>query len=111
MTTRFFARQRTIEGASDRLGKDLRSAVDDANYLLKDMANTTAEEFASAATRISEKVAEARDRFDDARLAVSKKARVAAEATQEYVLDNPWKVIGVAAAVGLIIGVFASNRR
>jgi ElaB/YqjD/DUF883 family membrane-anchored ribosome-binding protein len=42
-------------------------------------------------------------------LAVEKaKARVAA--TDEYVHANPWQMIGVAAAVGALIGMLISRR-
>jgi ElaB/YqjD/DUF883 family membrane-anchored ribosome-binding protein len=38
------------------------------------------------------------------------RAEHASEATDEYVRENPWAAIGVAAAVGIIIGFVASRR-
>jgi len=32
------------------------------------------------------------------------------EATDEYVRENPWAVIGIAAAVGIVIGFIAGRR-
>jgi ElaB/YqjD/DUF883 family membrane-anchored ribosome-binding protein len=35
---------------------------------------------------------------------------VAARATDEYVHDNPWQAIGVAAAVGFLLGLVVARR-
>lgn len=79
------------------------------NTKLKEMANFTAEEFAAALTEIEGRLGEARSRLGQARSVVTQKAKGAADATQEYVSDNPWKVLGVV-AVGLIIGILLSRR-
>lgn len=39
-----------------------------------------------------------------------KKAREAADATDEYVHDNPWQSVGVAAAVSFLLGLLVSRR-
>ena len=33
-----------------------------------------------------------------------------ADATEEYVRDNPWRSVGVAAGVGLLLGLLISRR-
>jgi ElaB/YqjD/DUF883 family membrane-anchored ribosome-binding protein len=38
------------------------------------------------------------------------KTRAAAEATEEYVRDNPWKALAIAAAAGLVLGILAARR-
>jgi ElaB/YqjD/DUF883 family membrane-anchored ribosome-binding protein len=43
----------------------------------------------------------------DATKRISKRAAVA---TDEYVHENPWTAIGVAAAVGLLVGVLLGQR-
>jgi ElaB/YqjD/DUF883 family membrane-anchored ribosome-binding protein len=47
----------------------------------------------------------------DASMAVSDRARYAADATDVYVRDNPWKMLGVAAAAGVVIGGILLRRR
>jgi len=37
-------------------------------------------------------------------------AREMADATEEYVRDNPWQSVGVAAGVGLLIGLLIARR-
>ena len=42
--------------------------------------------------------------------AVVDKTKYAAKTTDDYVHDNPWTALGIAAGVGLLIG-FLANRR
>ena len=110
MNTELITRHGNVEGTKDKLVKELRTVVDDADYLLQEVANSTAEEFAAARTKIGAKLTEARSRLDEARIAVTDKARHTADVTHEYMMDNPWKVVGFAAVIGLIIGVLARRR-
>ena len=110
MNTELNASHGTVEGKQEKLVKELKGVVPDADDLLKKVANSTAEEFAAALTKIEGKLGEARSRLDDARLAVMEKAKGAADATHVYVRENPWKALGVAAAAGLIIGFLLSRR-
>jgi len=110
MTTELIARHGTLEGTTDKLVQDMKVVVDDSDHVLKDMANSTAAGLAAARANLGTRLTEARYRLDDARTAVTEKAKVAVHTTQEYVLDNPWKVLGIAAAIGLLIGVVISRR-
>lgn len=105
MNTELNASHGTVEGKKEKLVEDLKGVVGDADDL------TTAAELAAARTTIEGKLGEAKSRLDDARIAITEKARGAADTTQEYVRENPWKVLGVATAVGIIIGFLLSNRR
>ncbi|MCK9984214.1 MAG: hypothetical protein AzoDbin1_00686 [Azoarcus sp.] len=100
----------SVEEMKDKLVRDLKSVGADADGLLKEVANSTAEEFAAVRTKIEGKLGEAKSRLDSSRLAVTEKARRSADATHEYVVENPWKVLGIAAAAGIIIGILMSRR-
>ena len=101
---------RTVEGMQDALVMDLKGIVVEADKLLNEVACATAEDFAAARSKIAEKLGDARSKLDHARTAVTKKAICAADATQEYVRDNPWQVLGVAAATGVIVGFLLTRR-
>jgi ElaB/YqjD/DUF883 family membrane-anchored ribosome-binding protein len=109
MNTELTASHSNVEGKKDRLVKDLKGVVVDADDLLKEVANYTAEEFSAARTKIEGKLGEVRCRIADARIAVTEKARGAANTTQEYARENPWKVLGVVAAAGLAISFLLSR--
>jgi ElaB/YqjD/DUF883 family membrane-anchored ribosome-binding protein len=106
MTTKLTA----IEEKEEQLLRDIRGAVADGDDLLKQVANSSAEQFAAARTKIDAKLSEARSRLDGARIAVTETAKDAADATYEYVRENPWKLLGVAIAAGLVIGLFLRRR-
>ncbi|MDP3539488.1 MAG: DUF883 family protein [Azonexus sp.] len=110
MTTEMMTNHGTLESSKQALVKDLRAVVGDADALLNNVANSTADEFAQARTRLEARLSQAKTRLFDASLAVSDKARCAVDATDEFVHDNPWKVLGVAAAAGMIIGAILSRR-
>jgi len=110
MNTELIASHGTVEGKKEALVNDLKNVVGDADALLKEVASATAEGYAAARTKVEGRLIEAKSRLDDARLAVAKKTRDAAVVTNAYVRENPWRVLGVAAATGIVIG-FLLNRR
>jgi ElaB/YqjD/DUF883 family membrane-anchored ribosome-binding protein len=102
----------TVEGRKEKLVTDLRGVIANAETLLNELATSTAEEFDAVRTKIEGTLSGTKSRLADAGSAVADKARVAADATQEYVTENPWRVLGVAAVAGLLIGLLMSlNRR
>ena len=99
-----------FEGTREALVKDLRGVVGDADELLKEVTQSTTEQLAAARTRIEAKLSEARSGLHAARIAVTEKARYAADATDEFARDNPWKLFAVAAAAGIVIGFLLARR-
>lgn len=110
MNTEVKANHGTVEGMTDKLVQDLKTVVGDGNDLMKGLAHSTVQEFAATRTKISGKLDEARSRLDGARTAVAERASGAADATHDYVVGNPWKVLAVVMAAGLLIGAFFSRR-
>lgn len=100
----------TVEGMKDKFVRDVKTVVADADNLLKQGAGSTVEELAAVRTKLEARLVEARGRLDDARIAVTEKVRGAAVATDGFVREHPWQVLGVAAAAGVIIGFFLSRR-
>jgi ElaB/YqjD/DUF883 family membrane-anchored ribosome-binding protein len=105
MNTELSASLGSVEGKRRELVKDLKAIVGDADGLLREMANATVDGFASTRTKVEGRLGEAKARLDTARLAVAERAKVAADTTHEYVRDNPWKLLGVSAVAGLLIGL------
>lgn len=110
MVTKLTEHHGTVEDMKDKLVRDLKSVGADVDDLLKEVANSTTEEFAAVRTRIEGRLDEVKSRLDHSRLAVSERARHTVDATQEYVVENPWRVLGLAAVAGLIIGILVSRR-
>jgi ElaB/YqjD/DUF883 family membrane-anchored ribosome-binding protein len=110
MTTAITASHGHAAGKSERLVKDLKSVVVDADDLLKELAGSTAEGFSAARTKVEGRLSEARASLSEARIAVAERAKGIAVAGTDYAKENPWKVLGGAAAAGLIIGFLLRRR-
>lgn len=100
----------SVNTSKDKLVEDLRMVVADAEELLKATASQTGERIAAARARAGESLQVAKARLDEAQAAVVERTKVAARATDDYVHDNPWQAIGIAATVGLILGALISRR-
>lgn len=99
------------EVSKEKLMQDLRVVVADAEELLRATAGQAGEKVSSARERIQESLSHAKGRLIAAEEAVVAKTRQAAKATDEYVHENPWKSVGIAAGAGLIIGMLISRSR
>ncbi|MBS0544701.1 MAG: DUF883 family protein [Proteobacteria bacterium] len=104
MVTELNVKQGAVADVQGTLVRDLKRLVGDAEDLLREVANTGVDEIALARSRIDGRVAEAKARLGDARIAVAERARGAADATNEYVRENPWRVLAIAAVAGLVVG-------
>ena len=100
----------SVQRTKEALLADLKRVVDDADALVKEMSDATAEEFSSTRSRFEAKLDEARSRIDDARILVTRKVCGAADATSAYLHENPGTVIGVATTVGLITAFLMMRR-
>jgi len=98
------------ESRKDSLVKDVKGVVVDAEALITDMAQSTAEGYAAARSTVQEAAGEVRSRYDDARRRALHQARCATEATQTYMRDKPWHVLAGAAVLGFLAGVFINRR-
>ncbi|HRP95748.1 MAG TPA: DUF883 family protein [Rhodocyclaceae bacterium] len=90
--------------------RDLKELVADSESLLKEVVSASSDDFAAVRTRVDERLGEAGARLDKARVAAGRRMGEAADMTQEYVVHNPWKVLGAAALAGLVIGSMLRGR-
>lgn len=97
--------------SKEKLVQDLRVVVNDAEELLKATAGQAGEKVAAARERIQENLVAAKERLVAAERVVVEKTKQAAKATDEYVHENPWKAVGIAAGAGLIVGMLIARGR
>jgi ElaB/YqjD/DUF883 family membrane-anchored ribosome-binding protein len=98
------------DASKQKLVADLKVVVADAEELLRATASQAGEKVSVARERIQASLATAKVKLADAERVVLERTKDAAKATDEYVRDNPWQAVGVAAAVGLVLGVLISRR-
>ncbi|MGZ8262287.1 MAG: DUF883 family protein [Methylotenera sp.] len=94
----------------EQLISDFKVVVADAEALLKATANQGGEAFATLRTKAEESLAVAKAKMADAQDTLVEKSRAAARVTDDYVHDNPWQAIGVAAGIGLVVGLLIGRR-
>ena len=95
----------------DKLLTDLKVVAADAETLIKDAADSSADGFAAARTKVESKLSETKATLSRARTAVGKSAKHATDATCTYMMQNPWSTVGVLAAAGLIAGILIGRRK
>lgn len=94
----------------DKLVSDLKIVVADAEELLRATAGAAGDKVGELRERIGLRLRDAKERLADAEAAIIDKTRAAARATDDFVHDEPWKAVGVAAALGLALGVLIGRR-
>ena len=92
------------------LMEDLRAVVAGAEELLKATADQTGERIAAARGKAEESLKAAKVRLDEQEAAVRAKTKAVAKCTEDYVRDNPWKAIGIAAAAGFVLRILVTRR-
>ena len=104
---------KSVQGdiSKEKLIQDLQLVVTDAEELLRATAGQAGEKVSAARERIQDSLEAARARLVVAQEAALEKTREAARATDEYVNDNPWRAVGIAAGVGLVVGLLISRGR
>ena len=96
--------------ATQQLFTNLKVLAADAEELVKATATQTGERIAAARGRIQQSVADLRPRLVEAQTVITENAKAAASATDNAVRENPWAAIGVAAAIGLALGLLIGRR-
>ncbi len=64
-----------------------------------------------ARTKAEESIQAVRARLGEARDGVFRKSRELFETGDEYVHENPWRVVGIAAGAGLLVGLLCGMKR
>lgn len=91
--------------SADQLISDLQAVVRDAENLLKATASHAGEKVDAARTRAEETVRKARERMSEVEREALAKARELAGDADSYVRKNPWQAVGIAAGIGLVLGL------
>jgi ElaB/YqjD/DUF883 family membrane-anchored ribosome-binding protein len=94
----------------EKLMTDLRTVITDAEEVLKVTADQATAGAAELRVRMQERLQQAKHRLHDMQEHAVARAKAAGHAADDYVHDHPWKAIGAAAGIGLIIGLLIGRR-
>ena len=88
----------------------MKVVVSDAEEILRETKGVAGEKIAELRERIAVRLRDAKMRIADADEILRDRTKAAARATDDYVNDNPWRAVGIAAGVGLLLGVIIARR-
>jgi ElaB/YqjD/DUF883 family membrane-anchored ribosome-binding protein len=102
--------QQSEVNEQQQLVSDMKSVIADAEDMLQATADQAGDKIANMRARIQERLKGAKLRLAEAEAALVAKTRAAARATDTYVHESPWTAIGIAASVGLLVGLIIGRR-
>lgn len=94
----------------DQLVADAKVVLDDVESLLRQAAAASGQQAQELRERASDTLRSAREKLQDAQIAVAANARAAAHATDDWVHEHPWSAVGIGAGVGFLLGLLVSRR-
>jgi ElaB/YqjD/DUF883 family membrane-anchored ribosome-binding protein len=92
------------------VGRDVQNVVNEAQELLKTVQTEGANRLDEVKTKMHAQYDVARAKLGDLQSTVQEGAKAAVDTTDAYVRSNPWTAVGIAAAVGAVIGFLAHRR-
>jgi ElaB/YqjD/DUF883 family membrane-anchored ribosome-binding protein len=86
---------------------DFLDNVDDLTKAIKDVDSP---EIARVRAKVKMALAAAKSALSDGAAQVRGQARQVTKTTDSYVRDNPWQVVGIAAVIGIALGIMMTRR-
>lgn len=99
-----------VTKAKNQVASEYNTLVSSAEELLKSTATYSGETLNAARAKFQDTLDQFKGRISDAQSAATEKFTQAAKATDTYVHDNPWKIVGIAAVVGVILGILMNRK-
>jgi ElaB/YqjD/DUF883 family membrane-anchored ribosome-binding protein len=96
MKTELETNTQALSDRGEKLSKDIVAAAGEAGSLLKNLGE--------------QKLASAKGALSDANVAVTRRAKAFAGDTDDFVRAYPWKAIGAATGVGIVLGLLLARR-
>ena len=94
----------------DKLIADVKLVIADTEELLRATAGQAGDKLADIRAKTQDRLSAAKIKLAEAEAAVVDKAKQAGRVADDYVHDNPWRSVGVAAGFGFIVGLLIGRR-
>lgn len=96
---------KAVQQSKDKLVADMKTVVSDAQALLKEAVESSAEGIGAVPAYLEDRFSAVKGNFHRAREAFGASAKQASVATDEYIRENPWKSLGVISAACIVVSV------
>jgi ElaB/YqjD/DUF883 family membrane-anchored ribosome-binding protein len=94
----------------EKLLADIRLVIADSEEILRATAGQAGDKLTDLRIRAGANLAAAKTKLVDMEAALVDKTKAVARATDDYVHENPWRSVGIAAGAGLLIGLLIGRR-
>lgn len=94
----------------EKLVADIQTVMAELDELVRDSASDVGDDLVELKGKLRDQVSVARDTLSDIESRVADRAKSAARAGDEYVRDHTWTSVGIAAGVGVVIGLLLNRR-
>ena len=98
------------QAARERLASSLQAMVDEAEHLLESAQKSGGEHFAAARDKLAGQMRHARHELDALQDTAAYNVRRAARVADHAVHEHPYAAVGLAAGVGVLVGMLISRR-
>lgn len=96
--------------SQEQLVNDIKSVISEAEEMLGVTADQAGEKIANLRARVETRLRDAKLRLIEAEALLVAKTKAAAQATDAYVHESPWTAVGIAAGVGVLVGLIIGRR-
>jgi len=99
-----------MEATRDELLSEFKALIGDAEALLKATTDQAGETITAVRQRIEQRLEEGKKSVAEAEVLLLEKTTEAAKSADVYVRENPWNAVGIAAGVGLVVGLLVARK-
>ena len=103
-------RKTPTPSSQDQLLEEFQALVRDTERLLQHSASLAGEQAEELREQIRSSLGRARSTLHNAEDALQQRGKAALDATAGYVQSHPWQSLGIAAGIGLLLGLLMSRR-
>jgi ElaB protein len=99
-----------VRNAKLSVNGEINTFIENVEDLTNALRDVETPEIARVKAKVRIALAAAKSALSDSAAQVRSQARLVSKNTDTYVRDNPWQVVGIAAVIGLVVGILASRR-
>ena len=100
----------TMGSNASPIARDIQNVVTDAQELLKTVQSEGQTRLTEVKGQVQAKLDNAKQMLGQLGTQVQDSAKQAMDTTDTYVRDNPWRAVGISAAVGALVGILIARR-
>lgn len=101
----------SVDQHKENLMREFNQVLKDADDLIKNSEQQVGEGFQNAKDKLQATLKTAKNEIQHIEDVAIRKTKEAAHATDAYVHENPWKTAGIAAGVGLLVGLLIGRNK